>query len=334
MFSLLFIAFSVFNVHVIVADQCRDGAISHQDGTAVLKCINDTWVLTGCLTPDGEVPDGTVVKTQTTMMQCQKVGDTMKVVPVGCLMNGRLLAPTQKLSTKTEYFTCNSVNGTLIMEKSGCIGPDNRRIPFDEILVQGSTAFRCNLVKDSGVMVLFGCVYNNRTYIIDEESVDGLYWRTCKKVSDTKATMDKMGCVDGGMKLNPNELFQSHGFLYNCSNDGSNIERIGVGCLEVTPKKTIVEHTIGDTWLEGNEKIKYLVRCSKDHIGVTKSAIKCQFTNNGQETSMEPGCIKKVGKVLYQCAKTANQSLQSATIENPQSDTLQFALASGFKFCD
>lgn len=330
-FALILLA---LHIQSNIAERCFNDGAEWQTPSTVLKCVNGTWTATGCLTEDGKrMNDGDLTKTDTNLFQCQKVdSETMKYVAIGCMKDGHLLAPTQSLVVGDAYFTCVPTGHTLVLQISGCIGPEKKMVPLDTNIQTDTMAYKCTSKGSKVYMEPFGCVYNNKTYSIDEFVADPLFWYQCQKL-DEKIQLVPKGCVQGGFKLNPNDMFHVDGFLYKCVEEKGLMKRKGIGCLEVTSKKTIVEHLVGEKWLQGNDKMKYYVQCSQDEVGLVKTAIQCSFTRDGTETVLKPGCMKKVGRYLYQCLKIDSHNLKSISIENPNIESMKLGLDAGFKVC-
>lgn len=327
----------------------NEGNITMVDG-ATYQCVNGTMVpAMACNTSNGWLADGQTMKTDEYYLQCQKAGpnENMQMVAIACIKNGHMLAPSQTYEWNSVWFTCgiNSDNN-VVLETSGCVGPAGEKVALDATLTKGMYVFKCSLSQSSAQTNLntssvqlepYGCWYGDRTYKFSDAVHIGQFWYTCAKVGADGIQLQLKGCLDENAHLLPGDVFHSRGFIFKCEKIDTGMRRSGVGCLEVTSEKTIIEHSFGDTWIEGNSAVKYVMKCNQDESGVTKTPIQCFFHKDAkpesESNSLNPGCMIKSSNLLLQCKKTDKGGLRAMSIENPSSADEADAILSGLQYC-
>lgn len=316
-----------------VVERCPEGT-TETVKTAIRKCKNGKWMWAACVVEDGTLlDDGDLLRKGSYLIQCQTSEDSMKLVAIGCLQNGRLLAPGQTLIVDDTYYICTpQTNGNVKLDLAGCVGDNNQLVPLEEILKIESFAFKCTMKEGKPFLAPYACLYNNKTYLVDNFAVEGLLMHVCRAANKTMR-LETHGCLDHGMQMKENEIFHNDGFIYKCVKKDGYLQSDGIGCLEVS-KKNIVEHMVGEKWLESKEKEKYLVQCAKDEFGVYKKRVQCYFVHDDIALYVDPGCMKKMENYMYQCIKMDDRSLRSMSVINPTQENESIAKTAGLTYCD
>lgn len=343
MFRTVFVLFLFTNSNLAANTCTKEGEVT-RTLTASYKCTNGHLVPTGCLTKSGlsieideTAPSGHVIN------KCQKVEGNVSMIPIGCNINDHDLKPNEEYSDQNYYYGCTSKSdGTVVFETKGCIGSSGEKVPLGGTVTKRTYLYKCTGNSTFVTLEPYKCVFNSKQYSIGDTITDINFWSVCERSGSVLGVTLK-GCVDqNGKLINPGEQFRTKDFILKCEKDGKKMAKSVIGCVENRSQGVAVDHFPGEKWVEpyvSNSSpqpsifVKYLIECAQKNNQIGQNAVRCYFEGKNLPggTYVDPGCMKKVGRILLKCS--SGDSLAGSYVQNASAKDQTKAENDGLKVC-
>jgi len=263
-------------------------------------------------------------------MQCTQDSDGyLAIVFKSCIYNGVEHQPGEVWDDVKYAYTCVKQGDQLRLDVAGCID-QGRRVAIDEKVTKGSFVYQCLRTKNSTCsMCPVACTKEGREYAIGDTFERQDYWYSCIHDSDNgrKITIKPGGCVNEGRRLHDQDTFYKQDVIYQCYAREGEVKAMPVGCVQ-----SGTDRKVGDTWIEGTAPYRYEMVCREQESdnSAVKMQKRCVYEVNQDQTHLQPGCYRVIGRAAFGCLKDTSDRLE---IRAFQMDNIDQAGSLGLRYC-
>jgi hypothetical protein len=286
------------------------------------ECKDGQMIPKGCLTEEGRRVDvGNTFDTKEYRMQCLMGSDGyLTVIYKACVLQGGEHDVGSQWDDGAAFYTCVKEGNNVRVTMLGCVD-QGRPMKFDERVAKGDFIYQCKKSSDGKpTMNKVGCVHEGRKYTIGETFDGPKFWYTC-----TDSGSKIVGCMFESHRLLDGDHFTSNDMMYTCKVTSNGAELEPFACL-ARENGAPVERRVGCFWVEGD--FEYTCDVGKDNK-VAKIKTKCVYSGpQGGFIKVQPGCVQLAQTVAVGCRDSGAGSLRMETYSADQIDRL-----SGLRKC-
>lgn len=326
---------ATFAINVIIADPIRSkgtcpGGKSNGDqfneGRYWYECKDGQVMPKGCLDEkDNRVDIDATYDTTNYRMQCVKGDDGfLTLIYKACMSNGAEHDVGDQWDDGSAFYTCVKEGNNLRVITLGCVD-QGKQMKLDERMAKGDFIYQCRKNSDGKpTMNKVGCVYNGKKYNIGETFENAKYWYTC---TEKGAEVD--GCMYQGHRLQNGDHFTKDDMMFACSVTGEGTKLEPFACLQREENGANIERKVGCFWVEGTGSEAYEYTCKSDNSQVAKVKTQCVYRGQQGIFKVQPGCISMAGDIAVGCIDNGDGKIQLKTYAADQIDNVP-----GLKKCN
>lgn len=280
------------------------------------ECNDGQTIPKGCLTEEGRRVDvGNTFDTNDYRMQCQLGPDGyLTVTYKACMLQGGEHDVGTQWDDGSAFYSCVREGNNVRVTMLGCVD-QGRTMTFDERVAKGDFIYQCKKSSDGKpVMNKVGCVHEGRKYNIGETYEGPKFWYTC-----TDSGSKIVGCMHGSQRLRDGDHITENDMMSTCrvTSDGAEFEAFA--CL-ARENGAPVERRVGCFWVE--DDFEYTCKVGDDNK-VAKVKVQCVYSApQGGKLNVRPGCALLADTVAVGCRDSGSGSLRMETYSADQIDQL------------
>lgn len=317
---------------------CPGGLINGallERGSFFYECRDSMIVPKGCITDElKHIEIGSTVDKKRYRVQCVLGSDgVLSFEPVSCLHEGTAHKIGEQWEDSKNFYTCKKLdNGDVRTITSGCID-QGKRVPLNDKVTKDDFVFVCNETANNGARLMpSACVSAGRVINVGDSFEAGNVWSTCTRIGREKISAKVMGCVNNGKRLNDGDRFIENDIVFECNiNDGKNEVRT-IGCAERDERGSVIERTLGCTWVGGQEPFQYEWACMYDEAKKTAKKVQtsCNYKVGNGVHVIGPACFRIIEKAVFGCVQEGS-SLKIQSFQGDKAE--QAAYSAGLHSC-
>lgn len=315
------------------------------------SCKSGNLAISGCRSDEGKrVKPGDKFQMSGYEVVCSSESGRTGLLVTACLHDGKRLTAGETYEDKFFWYTCASVNNSLVKRVSGCMDESGKRVTMGNTVKTSNYIFQCQHGNNSNVEFKpIACLKDGVQYKVGEPFTVGQFWYSCTQENGLISTK-LSGCVStDGKRLANGEKYRKNGFVVECQiSPGNSVAHTIVGCIpnetqgSHTPLKTQVfsyqnktdadnseirndtklfrretaseEKKLGETWLAGTPPFLFLVKCEKLETGAKQNLVKCHYGGPEGTYELNPGCFKMVKSFIITCYQRPDGGLSMNTV--------------------
>jgi len=300
------------------ADSCPGG---YAEGTQMdqgrywYECRNGKMTPKGCLAEDGHrVEIGGTFDTTQYRVKCVEGGDGFLTMTYqACVLRGSAHEVASQWDDGTAFYTCVHEGSNVRVITLGCVD-QSRPVKLDERLVKGDFLYQCKKATDgTPTMNKVGCVHEGRKLNIGETFNGPKVWYTC-----TDSGVQVIGCMYNSNRMRDNDFYSQGDYMYACKVDGERTAFVQLACVS-TENGVTIERKTGCFWSEDT----FQYTCKDIGSGkLAKVQTQCLYKGPQGQFNIRPGCVRLADTTAVGCLETGSGELRMETYSADTIDSL------------
>jgi len=208
----------------------------------------------------------------------------LTLVYKGCSVNGQPKDIGSTWQDGVVIYTCVKDGNNVVIAPSGCVD-QGTPAKLDARVAKGDYVYECRKGSDGKpTMNKVGCTYQGQNYNIGQTFNGPTVWYAC-----TDRGPDPVGCMHGGQQMRDGDHYIQGGLALVCKVTGNGAEFEAFACIDDGDTANILDRKVGCFWEEGD----FEFTC-KDMGGNKLAKVKTRCIYHGSEGkfSVNPGCVQ------------------------------------------
>jgi hypothetical protein len=304
------------------ADSCPGG---YSEGTQMdqgrywYECRNGKMTPKGCLAEDGHrVEIGGTFDTAQYRVKCVQGSDGfMTMVFQACVFHGSAHEVASQWDDGTAFHTCVREGNNVRVITLGCVD-QSRPVKLDERVAKGDFIYQCKKATDgTPTMNKVGCVHEGRKLNIGETLNGPKVWYTC-----TDSGLQIIGCMYNSNRMGDNDYYAQGDYMYTCKVDGERTGFVQHSCV-TTENGVTIEKKMGCLWSEDRGSQTFEFTCKDLGSGkLAKVQTQCIYKAPQGQFKIPPGCVRSSGTIAVGCLDSGSGELRTETYSVDSIDRL------------